>query len=206
MNIGNRLLTLASLVDKDAKVFDIGCDHGLLSIYLSDNHQVVATDISHSSILKTKENIDKYNATNIEVIETDGINNLDIKPNDNVIIAGMGTSTILKILTNKSNLPDTLIIQSNKNLEELRFGICNLGYYMDKEILYKDTYTYNMIRFRKGKKSYTDLDYIIGISNNREYLSILLKRYTKIYNDIPNELINKKNKYKDILDKIKTLL
>ena len=100
MNISSRLIKLASLVEPNSKVFDIGCDHGLLSIYLSKNHNVVATDISSSSIQKTKQNIDKYKATNIEVYETDGLDGLDTKPNDNIIIAGMGTSTILKILKN----------------------------------------------------------------------------------------------------------
>lgn len=200
MNISERLLILASLVDEGTKVFDVGCDHGLLSIYLSKNHQVVATDISHSSILKTKENIQKFNATNIEVYETDGINNLDIKPNDTIIIAGMGTSTILKILANKQ-LPDTLIIQSNKNVDNLRKQICNLGYYMDKEIVYKDTYLYNIIKFKKGLKKYNELDYIVGISNNKEYLKTLLNRYQAIYNEIPD-----KEYYKDLIDKIKALI
>lgn len=207
MNISKRLLTLASLVDNNSKVFDIGCDHGLLSIYLSQTHQVVATDISKSSIIKTKENIEKYNASNIEVVLTDGLDKLNISKQDTIIIAGMGTSTILKILKNNINkLPNTLIIQSNKNIEELRKEICNLGFYMDKEIIYVDKYLYVMIRFKKGKVNYSDIDYILGISNDKRYLNRLLKIYTKIYNDIPNEFIERKEKCKQIINKIKALI
>ena len=36
-NISKRLKSIVSFVDKDDSVVDVGCDHGLLSIYLVEN-------------------------------------------------------------------------------------------------------------------------------------------------------------------------
>ena len=51
--ISKRLKVIASLIPQYVKVFDIGCDHGYLSIYLCkyNNNKVVASDITTSSVL-----------------------------------------------------------------------------------------------------------------------------------------------------------
>src|SRR5574344_1700461 len=110
-----RIELLASLVDSN-KFFDVGCDHALISIYLSSNHDIVASNISESSIIKAKENI-KNNNANVKLILSDGLDKLDINKNDNIVIEGMGTYTILKIFNrNLSKLPNTIIIKSKKGL------------------------------------------------------------------------------------------
>lgn len=200
-----RLLTIASLVDDGVKVFDVGCDHGLLSSYLAlHNHEVVATDISLDSVSKTKANFKKYGVKAI-VYQKDGLEGLDINHNDTIIIAGMGTSTILKILKNHA-LPDTLIIQSNNNHDILRKEICKLGYYMDIEKIYKDKYLYVIIKFRKGRRKYHNFDYIIGVSNDITYYNHLLSRYQKLYNSIPKKYIYRLIKCRFIINKIKALI
>lgn len=200
IKLSNRLLQIASLVETK-NVFDIGCDHGYLSIYLSNNHNVTATDISDSSIKKTELNKKKYDSA-INIIKTNGIENLNIKKNDTIIISGMGTNTILDILNN-NNISNNLIIQSNNNLNILRKSIINKGYYIKKEIVIEENSKFCVIiYFKKGKKKYSFKDYILGLSDNLLYKNYIKNIYYKAYNNIPNKYIIKKLKYKILLKKI----
>ena len=117
----------------------------------------------------------------------------------------MGTNTILEILKNKEfKKINTLIIQSNNDLYELRKNICKIGYYIDKEITVYDKKYYNIIRFKKGIKKYNYFNYYIGLSNNKEYYKYLYDKIYKTYKNIPNKNIIKKLKYKILLIKLKT--
>ena len=198
----NRLETLESLVDTK-KVFDVGCDHGLLSIMLSKNHNVIASDITSSSVEIASKNIKEAKAS-VKVIQSDGLDKLDISKDSTIILAGMGCFTILKIL--KKDIPklsDTLIIQANNNLDILRYELVKLGYFIDKEINLYEKRWYTIIRFKKGYKKYKKIDYIIGINKDKKYLEFLDKVYTKMYDDIPNKFIFKKIKVYLIIKKIR---
>ena len=196
-----RLELLKSLVDTK-KVFDVGSDHALLAIDLSKDHEVVASDISSSSIKKMKENVSKSKAS-VKVIQSDGLDNLDIDKKDTVIIAGMGTYTILKILKkNISKVPDTLIIQANNNHNILRREIIKLGYFIDREeTLYQNRW-YTIIRFKKGHKKYKNIHYIVGPNPSKEYLKFNLKIYINMLNKIPKKYIFKRLKMKRIINKL----
>ena len=196
-----RLELLKSLVDTK-KVFDVGSDHALLAIDLSKDHEVVASDISSSSIKKMKENVSKSKAS-VKVIQSDGLDNLDIDKKDTVIIAGMGTYTILKILKkNISKVPDTLIIQANNNHDILRREIIKLGYFIDREeTLYLNRW-YTIIRFKKGYKKYSKIDYLVGPNPSKEYLDFNLNLYKKALNKIPKKYIFKRLKMKRIINKL----
>ena len=98
--LSKRLEKIASLVKKNAKVFDVGCDHGYLSIYLAQNNKnkVVASDITTFSVNKTIENVNKYNlSSKIKVVKSNGLEKLNILKEDIIIISGMGTNTMLNI-------------------------------------------------------------------------------------------------------------
>ena len=198
----NRLEELEKLVDTE-KVFDVGCDHGLLSISLSKNHTVVASDVSESCIKKALSNVEKAHA-NVKVIQSDGLDNLDIDKKDSLVIAGMGAYTVLKILNkNIDKVPNTLIIQANNNHDVLRKKIVSMGYFIDVEKhLYIDRW-YTIIRFKKGKKKYHKLDYLLGITPDIEYVKFNLKLYDKMLKDIPNKYFIKRIKIKNLITKIK---
>src|SRR5574344_385947 len=203
--ISKRLKVIASLIPQYVKVFDIGCDHGYLSIYLFkyNNNKVVASDITTSCVLKAQNNILKENL-DIEVIKTGGLVNLNINKKDYIVIDGMGTHTIINILKNSYNsLSDNLIIQSNNNLDTLRKEICKLGYYIDKEeaLLDKNKY-YVIIRFKKGYKKYNKYDYLLGNIDNKEYYTYLLDKYIYIYNHLSYKFLTKKFNIKRLIKKI----
>lgn len=204
-----RLLEIASLVDKNKKVFDVGCDHGLLSIHLSDTNLVVATDINEYSVNLAKENIKKQNK-DIEVIKTDGLNNLDIKKDDIIIISGMGTKTIIKILNNNlDKLSDTLIIQSNNDYDILRKKVVLLGYKIENEKYIVDkNKNYIIIKFIKGHTNYDKYDYIIGpiLRHDKNYLLYLDNLIDRTLSNIPKNCLDKINYYLDLKKTIKNEL
>ena len=93
-----RIETLASLVDKDAYVLDIGTDHAYLPIYLYKNNitkSIVGSDISKNALEYAKTNLVKYGLENkIKLIVSDGFKNIN-ETFDIAIISGVGTETIV---------------------------------------------------------------------------------------------------------------
>ena len=203
--ISKRLNVIASLVDSN-RIIDIGCDHALLDIYLTNKGiNCVAIDNKETVLDKARENIKKNNLLDkIKIICSNGLENYNVLGNENVIIAGMGTNTILNIIQNKEfNKINTLIIQSNNNLYELRKNVCKLGYYIDKEIVIFDKKYYNIIRFKRGFKKYSYFDYYFGLDMNYEYKKYINNKIYKTYKNIPFKNIIKKIKYKILLLYIK---
>lgn len=198
--MNSKLEAIASLVTTES-VIDVGCDHGYLDIYLTKKGiKCLATDIS-SNAIKSAINNFKKNNLNIDYIVTDGLNNIDIKNTDTIIIAGMGTDTIIKILN--KNITNDLIISSNNHLEKLRRYIVSIGYYIDKEIFIIDNNKpYVIIKFKYGFKVYSDYDYILGTLKDKLYLDYMKDKISNILNKIPNRYKDKITYYKDLIKEI----
>ncbi len=208
MNLSKRLEAVATLVDLNKRVIDVGCDHAYLDIYLTlnNNNKCIATDINNNALENAKKNIKKYKLTNkIKVKLTDGLKGIDVNLDDNIVIAGMGTHTILDILkTNK--LSNTLIISSNNDIELLRKEVISMGYFIDSEIfLFDKDKPYIIIKFLKGYKKYKKIDYKLGpiLKCNLEYRNYLINKYNTILNNISKGKYLLKLKYKYIIFKLK---
>ena len=198
IKLSKRLMAIASLIDDNLSIIDIGCDHGLLDIYLINNRSnisIIANDINKNAIENVKRNIKKYNSLNIDVRLGNGLDIVDANEIDTIVISGMGTYTIIDIFESNKNKLDNvnnIIIQSNNNLEELRRYITSIGYYIDDEILVEDNnIIYTVIRFKKGIKEYNDKELFLG--------PILLKNKDDLFYKLSN--INK-NKLVNILHKL----
>lgn len=168
--LSKRLEAVANFVEDNSKVVDIGCDHGLLSIYLVNkykNIKVIASDVNENALSSAKNNIKLYKLEN--KIETRLGNGLDVITKDEIdtiIISGMGANTIVGILkynTSKLSNVKNIIIQSNTDLYFLRKNITKLGYYIEDEVLVKDkNIIYTIIKFSKGKKKYNYKELYLG--------------------------------------------
>lgn len=196
IKLSKRLLAIANLIDDNSKVADIGCDHGLVSIYLAMNKQnisIIASDINQNALDNAIKNINKYHLEDkIKVCLSNGLDNINDEI-DTIIISGMGGHTIVDILTNnqeKLNTVNNIIIQSNNDIEYVRRKIVKLGYYISKEklILDKNIY-YTVILFTKGKKKYTNKEYYFGPILLKENSKIFIERKKKEY----TKLVNIKN-------------
>ncbi|MDO4963346.1 MAG: class I SAM-dependent methyltransferase [bacterium] len=201
MKLSKRLQAVATLVDIGSRVIDVGCDHAYLDIFLTLNNgnNCIATDINSNALNVAKSNIKKYKLSKkIKTVLTDGLDGLDIKYDDTIVISGMGTHTILDIL-NTNKLSNTLIISSNNDIELLRIEVVKLGYFIDSEIfLYDKGVPYIIIKFIKGVKYYKKIDYSIGpiLKNNKEYICYLINKNNKVLTVIKKSKIFLRVKYK----------
>lgn len=210
IKLSKRLASIASNIDKEDKVVDIGCDHGYLSIYLkavNGNKVVIATDINENALNMAKKNINK----NSILIETRLGHGLDvIKHNevDTIIISGMGGNTILNILKkNKLKYIKKIVIQSNTDIPLIRKYINKLGYTIKNEqlIIDKNIY-YIIITFTKGRHKYTKKELYFGPillkENNdlfNEKKAIELNKLEEILKKIPSKKIITKYKLKKLI-------
>lgn len=202
--ISKRLKAITSYVAKDDKVVDVGCDHGLLSIYLIENNlvsKVIASDVNENALKNAISNIEKRNL-HIKTVLSDGIEKIDLKDINTLIISGMGTSTILHILHDNKKIKkiNKLIIQANNDHYILRESLNEKGYYLKEE-----SYTYDKNKWyvtslfvKSDNKNTIDvLKY--GFLNNEEYNDYLLKKNYEILKKIPFSSFKAKfNRFKEI--------
>ena len=201
MKINERLKRVASYVDDNSYIIDVGCDHALLDIYLvktKKNVKTIASDISDGPLEYAYKNIEKENLLNkIKITKRNGIDNLE-KEVDTIVISGMGTSNVLDIIfRNKDNLKNIkkIIISSNNDWYNLRKTFTENNYYIKEEdIILENNKFYPIIIFEKGTKKYKkyELKYgpILLKSNNEIFKKYIEKEITKLSN-IKNNLTNK---------------
>lgn len=191
--LSKRLLTVASLIKPHAKVLDIGTDHAYLPIYLREMNickSVIASDISRNALEGARKNVEKFEATGIKLVLSDGLKNITDEY-DTLTICGMGTKTIIRILEGQK-LPDNIILSSNNNLYELRKYMNDIGYKITKEVISFDKGKYyDIIAYEKGKEKLSKSKLLYGKSKNKEYLKCLYTKEKLIYNEM-----NMKNKIK----------
>lgn len=191
MDISKRLLSICSLIPYNSLVYDIGCDHGLLDIYLTlyKNCHCIAYDVNKNIIARATHNIKKYNLNNkIDTIVGSGFDELNLNEKGIMVLAGMGTATILKILS--KNKTKKIICQTNTDQYTLRKSICEYGYYIKEEkIIFENGRYYITILFYRGKQNYCYDEYLLGPillkeKNNifKNYLTQLYKKNIKTYN------------------------
>lgn len=151
--ISKRLETIASLIQKDMIVADIGTDHAFLPIYLLKNKVsalVYATDNKNGPLLQAKKNIMQAQLTDhILTLLTDGLDDL---PNDIevIVIAGMGVDSIINILDKHMETLkkyQQIIVQPNNNVYHMRQWIVQHGYKITAEKLIKEYKYYQVISF-----------------------------------------------------------
>jgi tRNA (adenine22-N1)-methyltransferase len=213
--LSNRLKAIVKFVDKKDSIVDVGCDHGYLSIYLVENKlvkKVIASDINQNALNSAINNIKKSNL-NIETVLSDGIKDVNLKGINTLVISGMGTSTILHILSDNSKLKNInkLLLQSNNDHEDLRRNLNKIGYYLEDEIYTFDKGKwYVTCKFVKSLQTNTEEVIKYGLLNNNEYNEYLLKYEENIVNRIPwssfkakIKAILKYNKLKRTISKVK---
>ena len=182
----NRIEAIYSLINENDRVVDVGCDQAKLALMLSKRGQSsIASDISEKVIQKAKENI-KSDLIDLRV--SDGLSNIKEGEADTLVLSGMGTHTIIDILSNTKLVFNKIITISNNYHDILRTKMNDLNYKVDSEQIIKENNKYyNLIVFVRGKKDYSDYEINFGLNHKdkklyQEYLDMLKNKYLKIKN------------------------
>lgn len=201
MKLTNRLQKIADLIDKEAKVADIGTDHGYLPVYLIEKKMIdkaIAADINKLPLENAKAIIKEYKYEDkIETRLGSGLEVLKIGEIDTAIIAGMGGVLITELLNENLELTksiDTFVLQPMVDSDELRkYLIENNFVIVDETIAIEDKRYYEIIVAKtNGKMSLEKHDDKLG--------PILKTKDLKAIKQFYNYHIDKNKK---IIDKIK---
>lgn len=205
--LGERLKTIASFIEKNTEVIDVGCDHALLDIYLTlyNNNTCIATDISESALKQAQLNIYRYGLTkDIKVQVGDGLKEIKSLKDKIIVLAGMGTETILQILDDERIYEAKYIIAStHTELRLLRRKMIQKGFIIaDEKVALENYKFYVVIKFVQGKKRYTAKECYLGPIlmhdpgyHTYRYYESLLYENTNILNKIPTRYEKKRKPF-----------
>ncbi len=199
IKLSKRLECIADMVDNSSVIADIGCDHALLDIYLSQKKIIkksIACDITIGALDQAKKNISINNIKNIDTRLGDGLEPINDDDNiDTIVMSGLGDQKIINVLDNNKNKlksVNSIIIQSNTGIYNIRKYLTSIGYFIENEKLIKErNIIYVVIKFSKGNNKYTKKELMYG--------PLLLKNKDNLFNEL---LINKINKNNYVIRKL----
>ena len=210
-----RLQAIAKFINQEDKVADIGTDHGYLAIHLYEEKKcsyVIASDINANALSVAKKNIKEHHLEKkIPCILSNGLEKIPISKIDTVVIAGMGSHTILNILKhpNVSKLKN-IILQSNKDYELLRKTMKQLGYCLKKETYLEEKgHDYFVMKYQsqEQKLSSFELKYGLYKEQNKPYYQKMWHQKKEIKKHIPWYRFQKhhelKKEIKELASKLK---
>lgn len=201
MQISNRLLMVSDLVPKNARLVDIGTDHGYVPIYLYTQGRIskaLAMDINKGPIERAKAHIAECGLEGaIETRQSDGMARLIPGEGDALVIAGMGGPLMIRILEQgKDKLlgNETLILQPQSELPLVRHYLHDHGYAIEKEeMVFEDGKYYVAMKAYKGREQYSKtVAYTYGqtlLEGRNKVLYQYLCKHAKTLADLKETLI-----------------
>lgn len=202
MKLSERLEKIASFVDENSKLADIGTDHGYIPVYLLKKKQIkyaIAADINKGPLENAKKEVITNNFENkVDLRLGNGLSVIKKEEVDEVIIAGMGGVLISEILEESFEIVKSLkklILQPMQAPFELRKYLYNKGFKILNEALVKEDFRIYEIIVAKyeGKMEIIEDDIYYEVGKK-----LVEKKDTLIL-----EFINKKiEEYKKIIEKI----
>lgn len=191
IKLSKRLSTIAKMVDHSSSLADVGCDHALLDIYLSQNDiikKAVACDITENALKGALKNLLKSNVKNVTLRISDGLSKITSEDKiDTLVISGLGGNKIISILNDgkeKLNKISTIILAPNTDVSKVRKKLLEIGYFIEDEKLVKERkIIYTVIKFKKGLKKYNSKQIYLG--------PVLLKNKDDLFNEAILDIVNK---------------
>jgi tRNA (adenine22-N1)-methyltransferase len=182
MGYGKRIEELCGLLERAETFADVGCDHGYCTEYMLKNHlceRAIASDVSRGSLAKAERLLASYIADGrVQTVLGDGFFGVPATT-DEVLIAGMGGSEIVNILSDKQYgfLPEKFLFQPMHDAEKLRRYLIASGGYIERDYTFRDVKFYDVIKGRRRgteePQEYSDLEFEFG----RENLSLRPKAF-----------------------------
>ena len=144
--VSDRLISIAHFCPRGSKVVDVGSGHGKLALYLRQTKiadYVIAVELNQDPLNRIERLINSRNPQqiNIDVRSGDGLQPVEADEMEIVCLAGLSSSTIVKILEaakNKLNQTKRLILQPIAKPEQLRYWLITNGWQLiDEQIRHR---------------------------------------------------------------------
>ena len=137
-----RLRTCCQFIDPGCRVADVGTDHGYLGIWLLTQglaDSVIASDIGEGPLSAAKANAQRFGCQDkMEFCLSDGVQDIP-RDFDTLVIAGMGSQTMIHILSAAPWLPGRkLVLQPQNKPWLLRAWLSENGWHIRRETLVRD--------------------------------------------------------------------
>ena len=140
--ISSRLLACCNFISPGDRVADVGTDHGYLGIWLLTQglaDSVIASDIGEGPLSAAKANAQRFGCQDkMEFCLSDGVQDIP-RDFDTLVIAGMGSQTMVHILSAAPWLPGRkLVLQPQNKPWLLRAWLSENGWHIRRETLVRD--------------------------------------------------------------------
>ncbi len=219
ISINKRLLKCAEFISQGGVTADVGTDHGYLSAYLVLNKistHVYACDINEGPLNSARATVERFMLTDkIDLVLSDGLNNVNDENITDVVIAGMGGELIVDIISRAQWLKNgvNLILQPMTKPEVLRKWLYANGFEIFQEQAVTDeSFTYSVIQaeYCGNNIDISDFKSYVGklrndTEENRWYLLNLATRLKKIGDGLSKsqDMNEQSQKYLLLSEKIK---
>ena len=158
-DLSARLLTVADMVTPGMHVYDVGCDHAFLSIYLVRQGiapRAYASDVRPGPVEAAREHISSEGLEEkISVTLRDGIKGIGRPESPSaLVLAGMGGPLILQILGTDEGTAhsfDELIVSPQSCIGEIRSGLEGLDLRItDERMVHEAGKFYTVMKLKPG--------------------------------------------------------
>ncbi len=199
MGYGKRIDTLCAHLKGGRLFADVGCDHGYCTEYMLKNglcEKAIFSDVSKGSLKKAETLLAPFVAEGRAIgVLGDGFFGVP-KEVDEVLIAGMGGSEIVSILSDEKYgfMPERFVFQPMHDTEKLRRYILASGGYLERDYTFKDGKFYDLLvggRQKDGGQvcvEYTDAAFALGHENLQTMPSAFVERTKKQMENIDRYL------------------
>ena len=152
MELSKRLSAVAGEVTRGNVLADVGTDHGYIPIYLLEKGIVpraIAMDVNQGPLDRAKEHMEEHGlAAVMETRLSNGLERLEAKEADSIVIAGMGGALMADILDRGQHVIGAgkeLILQPQSEIFKVRHFLHEHGYRIEKEIILQEEGKYYFI-------------------------------------------------------------
>lgn len=193
IKLSPRLSACAELIRQDARLADVGCDHGYVPVSLVLSGRIksaVACDINEAPLASCRRLVNEYKLSDkIKCVLSDGLENISGDEVDDILFAGMGGELIACLLSKCSYVKDKhLVINAMTHPELARKWLYDNGFHIINDIIVPDgKHHYSVLdaEYSGETKGYTQTDLFIGKINDFsdkeffEHLLVYLKNKQK---------------------------
>lgn len=200
MQLSKRMKAVADLAGMGDCLADVGTDHGYIPIYLLEEGRFqrgIAMDVHEGPLLRARENIQSHGLSDrISCRLGDGLERLGKGEADTVVIAGMGGSLIIRILTEGEKVlkeVSRLVLQPQSEIAKVRDFLQEQGYQIEKEHMVLDEGKYyQAMRIGHGRMEKL-------LPEEAKYGSFLLKENDSCLKEYLNR---EEQKFREILESL----